>query len=61
MINLLMALLLTLLCAANVFLIYAVAYCGKGKADKTTRTGFAFMAVVLVPDMIFSVGGALLW
>lgn len=52
---------LILLCLANVFLLAVLAYSGRGKTDKPTKIGFGFMAGVLVLDMIFAVGGAVLW
>lgn len=52
---------LTLLCVANVFLICVLAYSGRGKANKETNIGLGFMAAVLVLNMLFSIGGAVLW
>lgn len=52
---------LTLLCVANVFLLCALAYSGRGRTDKAAKTGLAFMAAVLVLDMFFAVGGVVLW
>lgn len=52
---------LILLCVANIFLLCALVYCGRGKTDKATKIGFSFMAAVLVLDMLFSVGGVVLW
>lgn len=52
---------LTLLCAANVFLLYAVACSRKGETDRTAKTGIGFIAAVLVLNTFFSIGGALLW
>lgn len=61
MISAWMAVLLTLLCLANMFLLCALVYCGRGKKDKPTRIRFSFMAGVLILDIIFSVGGVVLW
>ena len=55
------AVLLTLLCVANAIILFALAYSGRGKTNKETRIGFSFMAAVLVLDMLFSIGGVLLW
>ena len=52
---------LTLLCAANIFLICALAYSGKRETNKAARIGFGFMGAVLVLDMFFSVGGVIIW
>lgn len=52
---------LTLLCAANVFLICALAYSGRGKTNKEARAGLGFMAAVLVLNTLFSIGGVVLW
>lgn len=61
MISAWMVVLVILLCSANVFLLCALAYCGRGKKDKPTRIGFSFMAAVLVLDILLSVGGVVLW
>ena len=52
---------LILLCMANVFLLAVLAYSGRGKTDRPTKIGFGFMSVVLVLDMVFSIGGVVLW
>lgn len=52
---------LILLCMANVFLLAVLAYSGRGKTDKPTKVGFGFMSVVLALDMVFSIGGVVLW
>lgn len=52
---------LTLLCVANVFLLCALAYSGRGKTDRATKMGLGFMGAVLVLDIFFSVGGVILW
>lgn len=52
---------LILLCLANVFLLAVLAYSGRGKTDKPTKIGFGFMSVVLVLNMVFSIGGVVLW
>lgn len=52
---------LILLCVANVFLLAVLAYSGRGKTDKPTKIGFDFMSVVLVLNMVFSIGGVVLW
>lgn len=52
---------LTLLCVANVFLICVLAYSGRGKANKETKIGLGFMAAVLVLNILFSIGGVVLW
>ena len=53
--------LLTVLILANLFLFFALAYSGRRAKDTETRIGFAFMAAVLVFDVIFLIGGATLW
>lgn len=52
---------LILLCMANVFLLAVLAYSGRGKTDRPTKIGFGFMSVVLVLNMVFSIGGVVLW
>lgn len=61
MISVLIMVVLTLLCVANVLLLCVLAYSGRGKTNKETKIGFSFMAAVLVLDMLFSIGGAVLW
>lgn len=51
----------SLLCVANIFLLFALAYSSKEKINKSTRLGFRFMGLVLVLDMLFSIGGIVLW
>lgn len=53
--------LLTLLCMANVLLLGALAYSGRGQKNIETKIGFGFMAAVLVLDTVFAVGGVVLW
>lgn len=53
--------LLTVLVLANLSLLFALAYSGRGAQDRATRIGFSFMAMVLVLDTIFCVGGVLVW
>ncbi len=53
--------LLTLLCGANVLLLGALAHSGRGQKNTETKMGFGFMAAVLVLDMLFSIGGVVLW
>lgn len=53
--------LLTLLCGANVFLLGALAYSGREQKNTETKIGFGFMTAVLVLDMLFSIGGVVLW
>lgn len=53
--------LLTILCAANVILLFALTYSSKGSVSKETKLGFNFMKVVLVLNMLFSIGGVVLW
>lgn len=60
MISTMMVVFLTWLCAANIFLLCALAYSSRG-ADKKTKRGFYFMSAVLILDMLFSVGGVALW
>lgn len=52
---------LTLLCAANVLLLCSLAYSSRGQINKETKIGFSFMAAVLVLNMLFSIGGVVLW
>lgn len=61
MTNVLIVVALTLLCAANIFLLCVMVYFNKKKTDKATRIGFAFMEAVLVLNTLFSIGGACLW
>ncbi len=53
--------LLTLLCVANMFLLFVLAYSSKRKINKATKLGFGFMGTVLVLNMLFSIGGIVLW
>ncbi|MCM1325240.1 MAG: hypothetical protein NC094_01320 [Bacteroidales bacterium] len=53
--------LLTLLCVANVLLLGALVYSGRGKQDLATQIGFGYMAVTLIFDMVFAIGGVVLW
>lgn len=55
------AVLLTLLCVANAIILFALAYSGRSKINKESKIGFSFMAAVLVLDMLFAVGGVVLW
>ncbi len=52
---------LTLLCAANLLLLSAIVFSGRNIKNKATRTGFGFMAIVLVLDTFFALGGVVLW
>lgn len=61
MINAGIIVLLTLLCAANLLLLSALAYSGRSLKNTAAKTGFDFMAVVLVLDILFSIGGVALW
>ena len=61
MTNVLIVVLLTLLCAANIFLFCVMVYFNRKKTDKATRIGFSFMEAVLVLNTLFSIGGACLW
>lgn len=58
--NTVMTVLLTLLCVANVSFLCLIAYAGR-KADKTTKLGFGTIAMVVILNMFFSVGGVFLW
>lgn len=53
--------LFTLLFVANMVLLFALAYSSKEKINKATKIGFAFMAAVLILDVLFSAGGIVLW
>lgn len=61
MISTLITVLLTLLCVANALLLCVLAYSGRGKTNKETKIGLGFMAAVLVLNMLFSIGGVVLW
>ncbi len=61
MINIWIIVLSTLLCAADMFLLFILAYSSKGKINKATKLGFGFMGTVLVLNMLFSIGGIVLW
>lgn len=52
---------LTLLFVANIFLLVALAYSGKGQKNIETKIGFGFMTWTLVLDMLFMLGGVLIW
>lgn len=56
-----MIILLTLLCAANIILLLALACTGKEKMNKTTKIAYGFMATVLSMDIAFALGGVFLW
>ncbi|MCM1026391.1 MAG: hypothetical protein NC432_08130 [Roseburia sp.] len=53
--------LLTLLCVANVLLLGALIYSGRGQQNIETKIGFSYMAAVLIFDMVFAIGGVVLW
>lgn len=57
----LITILLILLVVANLFLLGVLAYSRKGKKDATTKIGLGFMSMVIVCNIIFSVGGYFLW
>ncbi len=57
----LITILLILLVIANLFLLGVLAYSRKGKKDTTTKIGLSFMSMVIVCNIIFSVGGYFLW
>lgn len=56
-----MTVLLTLICAANVFFLCVIAYASRGKHDKVTKLGLGTIAAVVILNMFFSVGGVFLW
>lgn len=60
MFNLLIVL-LALLVIANMFLLGVLAYSRKGKKDAATKIGLGFVSIVIVCNIIFSVGGCFLW
>lgn len=59
--NTVMTVLLTLLCVANVFFLCVIAYAARGKNDKATKLGLGTIAMVVILNMFFSVGGVFLW
>lgn len=59
--NTVMTVLLTLLCVANVSFLCVIAYAVRGKVDKATKLGFGTIAMVVILNMFFSVGGVFLW
>lgn len=57
----LITILLVLLVLANLFLLGVLEYSRKGKKDAATKIGLGFMSIVIVCNIIFSVGGCFLW
>lgn len=61
MINTLITVLLTLLSMANLLLLGVLVYSGMGKKNIEFRIGLWFTSAVIVLNMIFSIGGVVLW
>lgn len=56
-----MIILLTLLCAANIIMLLALACTVKENVNRATRIAYGFMATVLIMDIAFAIGGYALW
>ena len=56
-----MIVLLTLLCAANIIMLIALACTSKESMNKSTKIAYGFMSTVLVMDIAFALGGVFLW
>lgn len=56
-----MIILLTLLCAANIIMLIALACTSKENMNKSTRIAYGFMETVLTMDIAFALGGVFLW
>lgn len=61
MFNLSIIILLILLVIVDLFLIGIFTYSCKSKNDAATKFGLNFMSIVIVCNIIFSVGGYFLW
>lgn len=59
MINSLTIILLTVLTLANLFLLVISVYHWKNKKGTADKTGFAFMAILTIFNIAFTIGGAL--
>ena len=57
----LITILLVLLVVANLFLLGVLTYSRKDKKDAATKIGLGFMSMIIVYNIIFSVGGYFLW
>ena len=56
-----MIVLLTLLCAANIIMLIALACTSKESMNKSTKIAYGFMSTVLIMDIAFAIGGYALW
>lgn len=56
-----MIVLLTLLCAANIIMLFALACTSKENMSKQTKIAYGFMSTVLIMDIAFAIGGYALW
>lgn len=61
MVDSLITILLVLLVVANLFLIGIFTYSCKSKNDTATKFGLNFMSIIIICNIIFSVGGYFLW
>lgn len=56
-----MIVLLTLLCAANIIILFALACTVKENVNRATKIAYVFMMTVLIMDIAFAIGGYALW
>lgn len=61
MFNLSIIILLILLVVVDLFLIGIFTYSCKSKNDTATKFGLNFMSIIIICNIIFSVGGYFLW
>ena len=60
MINTLKVVLITILTLMNLLLLAAMIYSAKSAKDNVSKFGFGFSTAVIILDMAFMIGGALL-
>lgn len=56
-----MIVLLTLLCIANIIMLFALACTSRESMNRATKIAYGFMATVLIMDIAFAIGGYALW